>query len=220
MIRANADHFESDADHSAGKMMRVLLVLIALLTATQLCPAENNAEDTTDYRRGKAEAEHDIQHKTVRIKTYGLPTSWRETYARLLNERYGIQLETVAGCCVTHELVDEVRGYNEVSQAFIIKTHGTNFLSSVQDDARKLHDREDSIKTAQLLGLSSGKNGENEFVIQTKDRGLVTCRTGDEIRGFTVTRYDEEKEALLVLDSATSNTLWITSGKDKSRTSP
>jgi hypothetical protein len=201
-------------------MMKVLIVAITLLTAIRPCSAQENAEDNAGYLRGKAEAQRDIQSGTVKVKTYGLAGSWITTYGRLLKDRHGINLDTVAGCCVTHELVDEVRGYNEISEAFIVKAHGTNFLSSVQDASQKLHDREYSIKKAHLLGLSSGKGGENEFVIQMHNRGLFTCEIGDDICGFTVMTYDQKQKALLVQDPVSSNMFWITSDKDKSRTLP
>jgi len=67
--------------------------------------------------RGQLVAHYDLAHGRYRQLTFGLPPPERPTYARVLSERYGIEVRAVAGCIVSKSLISYVHGYNTVSVA-------------------------------------------------------------------------------------------------------
>jgi hypothetical protein len=83
----------------------VVLFLISLLTGW--FPAAGF--------QGRLQARVDVALGRYQLLGYGLPVAWRGEYARLLDERYGIQFHVVAGCLVSQSLVDYVAGYDSVS---------------------------------------------------------------------------------------------------------
>jgi hypothetical protein len=85
---------------------------------------------------GQAAAERDLAAGRLRLKGYGLPPPWYPEYVRLLRERYGIEMEGVAGCVVTESLVAEVEGYNERMLREIHCRFGAEALKRVARDAR------------------------------------------------------------------------------------
>ena len=70
-------------------------------------------------------------------QTFGYPAPWRGEYGRLLKERYGVQLNPVAGCCVTDSLVEYVRGYNEVSCRLFSKKYGRDISAECLNEAQR-----------------------------------------------------------------------------------
>lgn len=89
------------------------------------------------YEEGKAEARADIREGRLVVKTYGLPASSRNTYAEILKAKYGVELRAVAGCVVTSELLQNVKGYNEISKTEIELRHGKGVLEKARTDAGK-----------------------------------------------------------------------------------
>jgi hypothetical protein len=85
--------------------------------------------------RGRMAARSDIQRGHYRILSYGLPPSWLPDYARLLKERYGVELHPVAGCIVSNGLVSYVDGYDEISAAAIIRKFGRDVFKECEEDA-------------------------------------------------------------------------------------
>jgi hypothetical protein len=57
--------------------------------------------------------------------------------ARLLRQRYGIELRVVAGCIVTKPLVAYVDGYNMVSMAAAGRKFGHDVFETTMRDAGK-----------------------------------------------------------------------------------
>ena len=94
------------------------------------------------YYNGKIEARLDLLRGEYNIRSYGASGAWREKYREILLREYGVNLVEVAGCIVTDELVEEVRGYNEVSEAAIERRYGQGTLERVWHRARQEHDRE------------------------------------------------------------------------------
>jgi hypothetical protein len=50
-------------------------------------------------------------------------------YARLLQERYEVEVNVVAGCVVTHELDQYVNGYNAASERLLQRKHGLDVVA-------------------------------------------------------------------------------------------
>jgi hypothetical protein len=67
--------------------------------------------------RGRMAARFDVRHGHYMVLAYGLPPAWRSEYARLLKERYGIEVHTVAFCIVSEDLRSYADSYDEVSSA-------------------------------------------------------------------------------------------------------
>ncbi len=62
-----------------------------------------------------------------------------EEYARLLKERYGVELNYVAGCVVTEELVGYADGYNSTSKQLLEQKYGKDIFAECRRLAH--HDR-------------------------------------------------------------------------------
>jgi len=62
-------------------------------------------------------AHFDVARGRYRQLAFGLAVPTRSPYARLLGERYGIEMRAVAGVIVSDSLVAYVQGYNMVSAA-------------------------------------------------------------------------------------------------------
>lgn len=67
--------------------------------------------------------------------TYALPARWREDYAGILQQKYGIEMNVVAGCGVTNALTAYVEGYNEVVGGFAIRKFGRDVFGEVAREA-------------------------------------------------------------------------------------
>jgi hypothetical protein len=87
------------------------------------------------WQEGKAEADRDIKAGVLRIKIYGLPGPGEAEYQQLLKERLGVELARVAGCCVTVDLTESVRGYNERMTAMIEQRFGQGALTRIEKEA-------------------------------------------------------------------------------------
>ncbi len=87
--------------------------------------------------RGRLAGYSKIRRGQYAILTYGAPPSERPEYARLLKERYGIELRAVAGCIVSEPLMSYVEGYDEVSAAAAKQKFGHDVFRECWDEARK-----------------------------------------------------------------------------------
>jgi hypothetical protein len=67
--------------------------------------------------RGRMAARFDIRHGHYVLLTYGLPPVGRPEFARLLKQRYGIEVRAVAFCIVSENLRSYADSYDEVSIA-------------------------------------------------------------------------------------------------------
>jgi hypothetical protein len=89
---------------------------------------------------GRAEAERDIATGTMKWKVHGHMAgfSLRDEAARVkLRRRFGIELEAVAQCVVTTELVERSAGYNERIREEVERAHGAGAVSEVWKEARE-----------------------------------------------------------------------------------
>ena len=91
------------------------------------------------YWRGRADAVGDLAAGRWRLLTYGYPEPSREVYQMALR-RDGIELEAVAGCVVSTDLVEHARGYNEVMEAAIGRLLGPRYLAMRRQAAEEAMD--------------------------------------------------------------------------------
>jgi len=101
-----------------------VLVVLALVLVWCLMP----------YQRGMLMAHINHARGHYEVKVIGgspFPESKAEEfakYAQLLQERYGVELNVVAGCVVTDELDQYVKGYNSASERLLRKKHGLDIF--------------------------------------------------------------------------------------------
>ena len=87
--------------------------------------------------RGRLMAQFDVLRGRYEVLAVGKPAASRPEFARLLRERYGIELRVVAGCGVTDSLLAYVDGYNTVSASAANRRFGHNVFEEVAIDARR-----------------------------------------------------------------------------------
>ena len=85
--------------------------------------------------RGQLATRMDLGVRNYKILAIGLPPPWREEYARLLRERYGIRVQTKALCIVSRSLVSYVTKYNEISAAAAKRRFGHDPFRECYEDA-------------------------------------------------------------------------------------
>lgn len=105
------------------------LILLAFFTALQ--PLLWLAE-------GQTEAERDIAAETMKWKIYGYMAGIREqdvAFARLMRNRFGVEVVAVAQCVVTDELVVRTKGYNACVEAELGRRFGPDALRQAERDA-------------------------------------------------------------------------------------
>ena len=61
---------------------------------------------------------------------------WFQDYVMLLRDRHGIEIEGVAGCCVTEAFAAEVEGYNERMSREIRDRFGADVLERAAQEVR------------------------------------------------------------------------------------
>jgi hypothetical protein len=91
--------------------------------------------------RGTLVARLDIAQGHYQELGFGLPVPWRDDYARLLQNRYGIQFRAVAGCVVSPEEVAYVEAYNRESTAAAQRKFGRNVFEEAEKEARETWER-------------------------------------------------------------------------------
>jgi hypothetical protein len=91
------------------------------------------------HLRGRLTAQRDVLHGKYRILTYGLATLDRGEYARLLQDRYGIEVHAIAGCIVRPSQVDYASGYNEVVKASLQQRLKRDVLAEMRSKNENAH---------------------------------------------------------------------------------
>jgi LysM repeat protein len=94
------------------------------------------------YEMGQAEARRDLTNGVLKLKIAGLPSPELWTYKRLLEERCKVQLEPIAGCCVSEGLLRYQAGYNEIIQTRIREKYGTHIFQELDLQAEEEYRRE------------------------------------------------------------------------------
>jgi len=86
---------------------------------------------------GKHDAHNDISRGHYKELGYGLPFLGSDEYARLLQERYGIEFHYVDFCTVSKSRRDYSDAYNQVSMAAAESKFGRNVFKETYDEAVK-----------------------------------------------------------------------------------
>lgn len=87
--------------------------------------------------RGTLAAHVDVVRSRYRLLTYGLPAPWLPGYARLLRQKYGIEVKAVAGCVVSWQLTSYVDSYDRVSMAGAIRKYGRDIFDECEREAEE-----------------------------------------------------------------------------------
>lgn len=75
------------------------------------------------------------------VKTFGLPADWSDDYAVLLRDRYGVELNPVAGCTPSLSQMQYVEGYNRVSESYLKEQHGKDILEECAEEAQANYEK-------------------------------------------------------------------------------
>ncbi|MCE9560834.1 MAG: hypothetical protein K8U57_02145 [Planctomycetes bacterium] len=89
---------------------------------------------------GRTEAERDIIAGTMKWKIYGYSAglTTRDKVAKeKMQDRFGVELEAVAQCEVTDELIEHATGYNERIREEVEGRHGVNAIRQVWREAHQ-----------------------------------------------------------------------------------
>jgi hypothetical protein len=113
-------------------LVGLFVLLVALLAAWEY----------TAPTRGRLSAHFDVWRGHYTVLAYGLPSPWRPEYTRLLRERYGIEVHTVALCIVSETLVSYANSYNEVSVTASNRKFGRDVFKECAETASKNWERQ------------------------------------------------------------------------------
>lgn len=94
-------------------------------------------------RAAKDEARADLAAGRPRWLIYGYPSLARDEYGELLEARFGVTLDAVAGCVVTDGLEVRVHAYDAVIERWLEARHGPSVIERTWDDAEALHAQRD-----------------------------------------------------------------------------
>jgi hypothetical protein len=113
-------------------------VAVVVVTAIAGCGNSN----TNWHDEGHAQAERDLAAGKLCVRTYGLPAPWFEKYKALAREKYGVEIDAVAGCVVDDGLRERANGYNEAMLQEIRRRFGRDALKSLAEAVRAQHQQE------------------------------------------------------------------------------
>lgn len=113
------------------KKVAWVLGTLSLVVCTEL------VREYTAPVRGRLAAPFDIRRGQYVVLAYGLPPEWRPQYAQLLQERYGIEVRTVALCVVSETLRRYADSYDEVSVAAANHKFGHDVFKECAEVARQ-----------------------------------------------------------------------------------
>jgi hypothetical protein len=89
------------------------------------------------YPRGVLMAHLDHARGRYQVLSAGLPVPWAWEYARLLEERYGVEMNWVAGCDVPLSLAWYIGGYNPTSRRLLKEKYGRDIFRECAAEARQ-----------------------------------------------------------------------------------
>jgi hypothetical protein len=113
-------------------------ILTVGLTACGILQAETPASGAA-IALGEKEAKNDLGQGKLAVESYGKPVIFRETYQKLLKQRYGIEVRTVAGCAVDDQIAGHAEGYNKAMNAEIQKRFGADVFERTLKEAGEIH---------------------------------------------------------------------------------
>jgi hypothetical protein len=89
----------------------------------------------TAYPRGAMVARIDGARGQRVILAAGYPAPWSDDYAELLQVRYGVEVQRVAGCSISPDVGWYMDGYNGVSRRLLIQRFGKDIFAECNTDA-------------------------------------------------------------------------------------
>jgi hypothetical protein len=113
------------------KIVSVLLCAAMLIAGAVVWVA-------TARLRGQLVAHIDVARGHLEIQMVGLASAYSPEFTRILNERYGVVINRVAGCVVGPGEVEYVGGYNSVSKREVGRRFGNDVFERVADEAQRL----------------------------------------------------------------------------------
>lgn len=111
--------------------------LIAVFLGVLILVGLSMAWDASAVTRGRLLARFDLSRGRYRLLVYGSTPPEREGYARLLKQRYGIEVEKVADCLVSQSLVDYADAYDSVSVTAAKAKFGPDIFDQTWEDAQR-----------------------------------------------------------------------------------
>jgi|ERR1041385_2242942 hypothetical protein len=110
--------------------------------------------DQSAATRGRWVAQFDLARGHYRILAYGLPPRGVVQYKQILQERYGVEYQTVALCIVSRSLVAYADAYDNVSGDAIKRKYGQDVFKKSWDEATRTFDENHK---AELKNVSRGE---------------------------------------------------------------
>lgn len=110
--------------------------LLVVALSVLLVPVMQEAWSLTAAARGTRLARHDLWRGHYAIHTYGLILGAPE-YARLLKERYGIEIHVDALCIVSKSQIAFADHYNKLSSAAANHKFGHDVFKECSEEARR-----------------------------------------------------------------------------------
>ena len=109
---------------------KILVVVVAVIGAFWMFPSATAV-------MGHLEARIDVARGRYLVwgKSRGVP--WRLDYARLLQERYGIECRRPGGCVMFESHRSYLRAYDEIASAAAIRQFGSEAFTECEAEARK-----------------------------------------------------------------------------------
>lgn len=92
----------------------------------------------TPYELGQSEARASLGQGKLCWKMYGQPMAHNNLFKKVLREDYNVELLIVAGCDVTEELEQNVKGYNEVMANAIVERFKKDVIPLAEAKAKQL----------------------------------------------------------------------------------
>jgi hypothetical protein len=136
------------------------------------------------YRAGRLEAQKDVAAGILAIERYGLGAG---SDAKILRERFQIEVRAIAGCVVDEKILGHAAGYNEVSEAEIDRRVGLNRVAEASEEAAELAKeeyarQEQSFKelTARLTSLPPDGKIITKFIRPYVDQEPLTDLQGSD----------------------------------------
>ncbi len=83
-------------------------------------------------RDGQKEAEADIAKGLLKLKACGLPSAGNSEWREVLKERFGVEVERIAGCGVSDPLLAYAEAYNVTVEHYLAVKYGATALEEAQ----------------------------------------------------------------------------------------
>jgi hypothetical protein len=100
-------------------------------------PSASSTTSQSPYEIGKREANTVIAQGKLCWKLCGQPAAHDNLFKQVLKEEYKVGLLVVAGCNVPNELQQNVKGYNEIMKAEILKRFKKNVIPLAEERAKQ-----------------------------------------------------------------------------------